>query len=93
VTSAVRTPDGRGYWILLRGGEVFSYGDAVNFGSPAAGNFNALNFASAIFSTSDGGGYWVSPAQGKIFTFGDASNDGDMSADHLNGSIIAGEGN
>ena len=49
VTSAVRTPDGRGYWILLRDGEVFSYGDAVNFGSPAAGNFNALNFASAYF--------------------------------------------
>ena len=34
VTSAVRTPDGDGYWILFANGIVMAFGDAVNFGEP-----------------------------------------------------------
>ena len=35
ITSAVRTPDGQGYWILDADGQVFPYGDAGSLGSVA----------------------------------------------------------
>lgn len=91
VTSAVRTPNGDGYWILTANGSIYSYGDAGGFGD-AAGNFNGLDSATAIFVTTDGAGYWVSSALGAVFNFGDAPNDGGMSGTHLNGSIIAATG-
>ena len=93
ISSAVATPDGRGYWILDQIGQVFAYGDATSLGSVPFGSTGGFNPASAIFATSDGGGYWVSDAFGKVFTFGDAPNDGDMSGTHLNGSIVAANGN
>jgi hypothetical protein len=92
VTSAVATPDWKGYWILLGTGQVFNYGDAANLGSPPAANFNILDAATAIFATSDGAGYWVWSALGAVSSFGDAPNDGGMTGTHLNGSIIAGIG-
>ena len=92
MTSAVATPDGKGYWILLSDGQVLHYGDAASLGSPASSNFNALDTAATIFATSDGAGYWVSSALGAVFNFGDAPNDGGMTGTHLNGSIIAGTG-
>jgi hypothetical protein len=93
VSSAVATPDGGGYWILNQTGQVFAYGDAASFGSVPSGSTGGFNPASAIFATSDGGGYWVSDGLGKVFTFGDAPNDGDMSGTHLNGPIVAANGN
>jgi hypothetical protein len=92
VTSAVATPNGKGYWILLSDGEVFAYGSAVNLGSPAAAGFNAFDPANAIFATSDGAGYWVSSATGAVYPFGDAPNDGSMAGTRLNAPIIAGNG-
>ena len=82
VTSAVASPDGNGYWILLSDGGVSAYGDATNFGSPPSANFNGLDPATTIFATSDSGGYWVSSAAGAVFNFGDAPNDGGMSQTH-----------
>ena len=93
MSSAVATPDGGGYWLLDQDGQVFPYGDAAVLGSVSPGSTGGLNPASAIFDTSDGGGYWVTDGLGKVFTFGDAPNDGDMSSTHLNGSIIAANGN
>jgi len=92
VTSAAATPDGKGYWILLRNGEVFAYGDAAKLGSPPSTNFSAMDPPTAIFATSDGAGYWVASALGAVYNFGDAPNDGGMAGTHLNGSIIAGSG-
>jgi hypothetical protein len=43
VSSAVATPDGKGYRVLLSDGEVFPYGDAGNLGSPSTANFNGLD--------------------------------------------------
>jgi hypothetical protein len=85
-------PPAKGYWVLLNDGEVFSYGDTTNFGSPASDSFNALNPATAIFASSDGAGYWVTSALGAVFNFGDSPSLGGMSLAHLNGSIIAGTG-
>ena len=92
MTSAVATPDGKGYWVLLSDGEVFAYGSAANLGSPPSGDFNGFDPANAIFAPSDGGGYWVSSAAGAVYTFGDAPNDGSMADTDLNGPIIAGNG-
>jgi hypothetical protein len=91
VTSAVRTPDGHGYWILFAGGDIADYGDAGNFGSPA-GQMGGFNPATAIFTTADGGGYWVAAANGAVANYGDAPNDGSMLGTSLNGSIIAATG-
>jgi hypothetical protein len=91
VTSAVRTPNGRGYWILLADGAVYGYGDAANLGGPtgAVGGFNP---ASAIFSTADGAGYWIASANGAVYSYGDAPNDGSMSGARLNAPVIAATG-
>jgi hypothetical protein len=89
VTSAVRTPDGNGYWILLSDGSVYSFGDAMPRGRAVAGGSNP---ASAIFATSDGGGYWIGTANGAVYPFGDAPNDGGMAGKQLNAPIIAGVG-
>jgi hypothetical protein len=91
VTSAVRTPDGNGYWILFANGTVDNFGDAVGYGDPA-GVTGGLDPATAIFTTSDGAGYWVSTATGTIYAYGDAPNDGGTSGLRLNGSIIAASG-
>jgi hypothetical protein len=91
VTSAVRAPDGRGYWILFANGAISNFGDAPLFGSPA-GLMGGLDPATAIFTTLDGGGYWVTAANGAVANYGDAPNDGSMLGTHLNGSIIAATG-
>jgi len=91
VTSAVRTANGGGYWVLLADGAVYAYGDAASQGGPV-GSVGGLDPASAIFSDAEGGGYWVASADGAVFAYGDAPNDGSMAGNHLNGSIIAATG-
>ena len=91
VTSAVRTQDGNGYWILLANGTVLPFGDAITLGG-AQGSTSALNPATAIFATQSGLGYWVATANGAVANFGDAPNDGGMSGSHLNAPIIAATG-
>ena len=91
MTSAVRTPNGGGYWILTANGHVYNYGNAANYGD-AAGAFGGLNPTTAIFTTSDGAGYWIAAANGAVDQFGDAPNDGGMAGTNLNGSIIAATG-
>ena len=91
MTSAVRTPDGSGYWVLTADGNVFAYGDALNAGG-AGGTFGGLNPANAIFTTSDNSGYWIASANGSVVPFGGAPNQGSMVGTRLNGSIIAATG-
>jgi len=55
VTSATRTPDGQGYWILLANGGVDAFGDAALLGSPV-NQTGGLDPATAIFATADGQG-------------------------------------
>src|ERR1019366_4265439 len=91
VTSAVRTSDGKGYWILYANGAVAGFGDAPNFTGPI-GAVGGLDPATAITPTSDGGGVWIFSANGSVFAYGDAPNDGGMAGQHLNGAIIAATG-
>ena len=67
MTSAVPTPDGLGYLVLLGNGQVYPYGDAGSDGSPPASDFDGLDPATSIFTTSDGAGYWVSSALGAVY--------------------------
>ena len=90
VTSAVRTPDGGGYWILLANGTVYNYGDANYLGS--ATGLGGLNPATTIYATADGGGYWLASASGAVDSYGDAPNDGGMAWGHLNAPVIAATG-
>ncbi len=93
MTSAVATPDGKGYWVLLGNGAGLRLRRArPTWARPPPGDFDGFDPANAIFATSDGGGYWVSSADGAVDNFGDAPNDGSMAGTHLNGSIIAGNG-
>jgi hypothetical protein len=67
------TTDGRGYWLADGSGSVFTFGDAVNHGSQAAG----LPFPVAGFApTHDGGGYWLATSDGRVLHFGDAASIG-----------------
>jgi len=91
VTSAVRAPDGHGYWIVTANSSVYNYGSAINLGD-ARGSFGGFNPATAIFSTADGGGYWIASADGTVEQFGDARNAGGMARSHLNAPIIAATG-
>ena len=90
VVTAVRTPDGGGYWILLANGTVFNYGDAEYLGGTSG--FGGINPTNTIFATADGGGYWLAAANGAVDSYGDAPNDGGMAAAHLNAPVIAATG-
>ncbi|MDA8367264.1 MAG: hypothetical protein M0Z62_09970, partial [Actinomycetota bacterium] len=52
-------------------GGIFSFGDAVHHGPPAALTLNKPIVGMA--TTPDGGGYWLVASDGGIFTFGNAS--------------------
>ena len=90
MTSAVRTPDGGGYWILFADGKVVPFGDASEHGDPS-GTLGG-DTATAIISTSDGGGYWVATAGGAVDNYGDAPADGSMAGAHLNAPVVAASG-
>ena len=64
ITAAVRSADGRGYYVLLANGTVDGYGDAVSLGGPS-GAVGGFDPASAVFTDAGGGGYWVASADGR----------------------------
>ena len=80
------TPDGHGYWLVAADGGVFTFGDALFYGS--LGNL-ALNAPIVgISATPDGHGYWLVAADGGVFTFGDAPFDGSLGNLTLNAPIV-----
>jgi hypothetical protein len=67
------TRDGRGYWLVDRGGEVFAFGDAHLSGSlSGAGAHVPAGGIVGMAATPDSGGYWEVGADGSVFSFGDA---------------------
>jgi hypothetical protein len=64
------TPDGRGAWLVDRGGGVLARGDASNFGSVASAR--RTGSIVGIASTPSGRGYWVASSDGSVYAFGDA---------------------
>ena len=80
------TPDGRGYWLVAADGGIFSYGDAVFYGSTGSLQLNQLIVGMA--STPDGRGYWLVAADGGIFSYGDAVFYGSTGSLQLNQPIV-----
>ncbi len=80
------TPSGKGYLVVDSSGDVYTYGDALYWGSmgqvnPSSppGGSNAVTLVSPIVAvafTPDGGGYWLADRAGEVWAFGDAANVG-----------------
>jgi hypothetical protein len=64
------TKSGKGYHLIFADGGVFTYGDAVFFGSTGDEELNAPIVSAA--STPSRDGYWLLAADGGVFCFGDA---------------------
>ncbi len=80
------TPSGAGYWVVASDGGIFSYGDAVYYGSMGGRPLNAPIVGMA--ATPTGHGYWMVAADGGIFSFGDAVFYGSMGGTRLNKAIV-----
>jgi hypothetical protein len=77
-------PSGRGYILVGADGGVFTFGEALYFGSlPELGVVpNKPIVAAAV--TPSGGGYWLAAADGGVFAFGDALYVGGLGGVALN---------
>lgn len=78
---------GAGYWLFGRDGGVFTFGDAVFYGSTGSMVLNKPVIA--MTSTPDGRGYWLFASDGGVFAFGDAGFFGSTASMRLNGAIVA----
>jgi hypothetical protein len=78
------TPSGRGYIEVGTDGGVFTFGDAMYWGSLPELHVvpNAPLIGAAI--TPSGGGYWLAAADGGVFAFGDAPYLGGLGGMALN---------
>jgi SpoIID/LytB domain protein len=86
IVGMAATPDGKGYWEVAADGGIFSFGDAVFYGSTGALTLNKPIVGMA--ATPDGKGYWLVAADGGIFSFGDASFFGSTGAIVLNRPVV-----
>jgi hypothetical protein len=81
----VRTPSGKGYYIVASDGGVFCFGDAKFFGSMGGKPLTKPMVDMAVRPQGDG--YWLAAEDGGVFTFGKASYQGGMGGKHLNAPI------
>jgi hypothetical protein len=79
-------PPTGGYWEVASDGGVFSFGNAVFYGSMGDTRLNAPVVGMAV--THDGGGYWLVASDGGVFSFGDAPYLGSLGGTHLNSPIV-----
>jgi hypothetical protein len=69
-TAVAVMPDatGKGYWLVTKTGNVYTFGDAQYLGAPGP---QSSAVTSAV-RTPDGGGYWILLANGTVYAYGDA---------------------
>jgi IPT/TIG domain len=80
-------PPSGGYWEVASDGGVFSFGNALFYGSMGGTHLNAP--VVGIAPTPDGGGgYWLVASDGGVFTFGDAAFFGSTGGLHLNRPVV-----
>jgi hypothetical protein len=82
------TPTGDGYWEVESDGSVYTYGDAVFYGS-LPGIKVAVSNIVGIAATTTGKGYWLAGSDGGIFAFGDAKYQGGLGGTTLAKPITA----
>ncbi len=71
IVGIASTPSGNGYWVAAADGGVFSFGDAVFYGSAA--NLKLVKPVVAIAASPTGKGYRLTAEDGGVFCFGDAA--------------------
>ena len=64
------TPSGNGYWLVASDGGIFTFGDALFYGSTGGQPLDKPIVGMA--PTPTGHGYWLVASDGGIFAFGDA---------------------
>ncbi len=84
--STGQSPSSAGYWEVASDGGIFSFGDAVFYGSMGGHPLNQPIVG--IAPTPDGKGYWEVASDGGIFSFGDAVFYGSMGGHPLNQPIV-----
>jgi GH25 family lysozyme M1 (1,4-beta-N-acetylmuramidase) len=77
---------GQGYWIAASDGGVFSFGDAVFYGSMGGQSLSAP--VVGIAARPQGDGYWLAGSDGAVYSFGGAGYHGGVNGQHLNGPIV-----
>ncbi|MEM9035713.1 MAG: S8 family serine peptidase [Actinomycetota bacterium] len=82
---AALTAEHEGYWIVTADGEVFPYGDAIDWGEPTLA---AGATVVAIEPAPDGRGYWIASSDGAVLPFGSARSFGSMAGQPLNQPIV-----
>ncbi len=75
-----------GYYLVASDGGVFSYGDAVFYGSTGSIHLNQPVVGMAVVP--GGGGYWLVASDGGIFSYGDATFYGSTGSMHLNQPVV-----
>ena len=80
------TPNGGGYWLVASDGGVFTYGDAVFYGSTGG---LRLNKPVVGMAATPSGGYWLVASDGGIFNYGDAEFEGSTGGLRLNAAVVA----
>jgi len=86
ILSMASTPSGHGYWLVASDGGVFSFGNAIFYGS--TGSIHLNKPIVGIAPTPSGRGYWLVASDGGIFSYGDAQFYGSTGALHLNQPIV-----
>jgi hypothetical protein len=79
VVDVAASPDGGGYWLATRHGDVIALGDTRSYGDLPSEDVAASDIV-AIAPTADGRGYWLIGADGGVFCFGDARYHGSIPA-------------
>lgn len=82
----VRTPSGKGYYIVSADGGVFCYGDAKFFGSMGGQKLNSPVVDMAVHPKNSG--YLLAAADGGVFCFGSVKFQGSMGGKKLNAPIV-----
>ena len=92
-TSIASHPTKKGFWVTDGSGQIFSYGEAQNYGGLVNRVYNATSaglvgagnsfrlgeqdWPHGLTPTKTGNGYWIAFTSGRIAAFGDAVNQGD----------------
>jgi hypothetical protein len=79
-------PPTGGYWEVASDGGIFSFGNAIFYGSMGGTPLNAPVVGMAV--THDGGGYWLVASDGGVFSFGDAPYLGSLGGSHQSSPIV-----
>jgi hypothetical protein len=84
VVAMAATPDGRGYLLIDRSGQIYAYGDAPHLANAPGGDIVGIAMAPG------GHGYWTVTSSGSVHAFGTADRLGSLTGAAAAGSGVVG---